>query len=166
MNIFIVDLDPKEAARSLCDKHIVKMPLESAQMLCHAAYKLGNPSLNKPPYEDLPKKYHRHPCTLWILESKQNYLWTCEHALELCKEYTARYDKIHKCQAVIEWCINHVPERLPNIGLTPFATAIKKDLYSHLIVPEDPVTTYRKFYIADKASFAKWKRNKPSWYTI
>ena len=36
MNIFYVDKDPKTAAKMMCDKHIIKMILESAQMLCTA----------------------------------------------------------------------------------------------------------------------------------
>ena len=36
MNIFYIEKTPKEIAKNLCDKHIVKMPLESAQMLCTA----------------------------------------------------------------------------------------------------------------------------------
>ena len=163
MNIFILDLDPKKAAISLCDKHVNRMILESAQMLCHAAHKTGLPN---PPYKDLPKKYHKHPCTLWTLASISNYNWLCTHAFEMCLEYTTRYNKVHKTQRVIEWCINNQPN-LPDIGLTPFALAIKQDLYSHLIIPDDPVQTYRNYYIADKAKFAKWKcGNKPSWYTI
>ena len=161
MNIFIVDLDPKIAARSLCDKHVVKMILESAQLLCHVGHKFGPLS---PPYRDFPKTYHHHPCTLWTAKSLANYNWLCEHALELCNEYTARYGKIHKTQSVIEWCCKNKPN-IPDIGLTPFAIAIKVKLYSNLIVPNDPVQTYRNYYIADKAKFAKWKRNKPSWYT-
>ena len=33
MNRFIIDHDPIQIAQSLCDKHVVKMPLEEAQML-------------------------------------------------------------------------------------------------------------------------------------
>ena len=33
MNIFVVDKNPKIAARSLCDQHVVKMLIENCQML-------------------------------------------------------------------------------------------------------------------------------------
>ena len=36
MNIFYVDKNPETAAKMMCDKHIIKMILESAQMLCTA----------------------------------------------------------------------------------------------------------------------------------
>ena len=161
MQIFILDTNPKQSAQWLCDKHVVKQILESAQILTHVAHHFGSKT---PPYKDFPKQYHKHPCTIWTKESKQNYLWLIEHALEICKEYTARYGKIHKTQSVIEWCKDNVPEKLLDIGQTPHAIAIKKHLYSHLIVPNDPVTTYRNYYVADKVSFAKWKRNKPFWW--
>lgn len=161
MNIFVVDLDPSVAARSLCDRHVVKMLLESAQMLCHIAHKYGIEA----PYKDLSKKHHKHPCVVWSLKSKQNCEWLTQHALELCREYTARYNKRHKSQDVIEWFVANRPN-LPDIGLTPFALAIKVERYAHLIKPNDPVRTYRDFYMADKAGFATWKRNKPDWYTV
>jgi hypothetical protein len=162
MNIFILDHNPKQAAQWLCDKHMPKMALESAQLLCYPIEKQGT---LVPPYKTLPKTYHKHPCVTWLFKSKANYDWLCEHALEICLEYTARYNKLHKCQEVIEWCINNKPT-LPNIGLTPFALAIKKETYQHLIVEGDAVQTYRNYYIADKARFAKWKRNKPDWFIV
>lgn len=34
MNIFVLSEGPVEAARMQCDKHVVKMIVETAQMLC------------------------------------------------------------------------------------------------------------------------------------
>ena len=97
MNIFVLDRDPKIAATMLCDKHVVKMIVETAQMLCTAASKLGH---------DVPYKptHAKHPCTLWVGESKSNWNWLLDHGLEMCSEYTLRYNRTHKTQAVIEWC--------------------------------------------------------------
>ena len=79
MNIFYVELEPDAAARSLCDKHVVKMPLESAQMLCA-------------PFATAPYKrvHYNHPCTVWARESKANYEWLLDHAFALLQEYTNR----------------------------------------------------------------------------
>ena len=95
MNIFVVDSDPKTSAQQLCDKHVVKMILESAQMLCSPF-----------PKGDAPYKraYYNHPCTLWARESQRNYEWLVDHAYAMCQEYTRRYGKVHKSLAVIEWC--------------------------------------------------------------
>ena len=97
MNIFRVDEDPVKSAQMLCDKHIVKMPLETAQMLCSVFYRydFGHIVMYK-------EAYKNHPCTRWAGDSKENYRWLVKHGLELCREYTRRYDKIHKCQDVMK----------------------------------------------------------------
>ena len=147
-----MDLDPSEAARALCSKHCVKMILESAQLLCtaHSA-------------EDSPYKHTHvnHPCGKWTRASLSNYDWLLEHALEMCAEYTRRYGKIHKTQAVIEWCRDTVPE-IHDIGLTPFACAISDKTYH----TNDIVTSYRAYYIGEKSRFAKWapRAKPPSWW--
>lgn len=168
MNVFVVHQDPIISAEMLCDRHVVKMTLESAQMLSHAVHKLGSQPSSGPIYKELPKAHSKHPCTQWVMKSKENYLWLCTHAAALAKEYTFRYDKIHKSAEVIDWCQANPPERLPEIGLTPFALAVKQTTYENIIIPGDAVATYRKFYIIDKAKFASWKRGreKPDWYTI
>ena len=97
MNIFVVNDDPKVAAQNLCDKHVVKMILESAQMLC-SAFKNG-----EAPYK---RSYYNHPCTKWARESQVNYEWLLTHAYELCEEYLLRYGKIHKPLDAIDWCDN------------------------------------------------------------
>ena len=98
MNIFVVDEDPVVAAQQLCDKHVVKMILESAQMLCTVALEHG--------YEDAPyKKAHpKHPCTLWAGKSAENWQWLITHGLAMAEEYTRRYGRQHKSEAVIRWC--------------------------------------------------------------
>ena len=151
MNIFIVHKDPKTAARQLCDKHVVKMILESAQMLC-SAFENG-----KAPYR---RAYYNHPCTKWARESKSNYEWLLTHAYQLCEEYFERYGKIHKSLDAIDWCDNHYDKlNLPDVGLTPFAQAMP-DEYKK----EDPVQAYRDYYNGEKSYFAKWgKTPRPIW---
>ena len=41
MNIFVLHKNPIEAAKMACDKHVVKMILETAQMLCTVAHAHG-----------------------------------------------------------------------------------------------------------------------------
>jgi hypothetical protein len=75
MNIFFLHKDPKIAACMQCDKHVVKMVLETAQMLSTAAraqgYDMGYKSA-----------YPNHPMTLWVNESPHNYTWAAIHGLE------------------------------------------------------------------------------------
>ena len=99
MNIFVLDESPVVSAKYACDKHVVKMILESAQMLC-AIHPEGTA-----PYK---RSYYNHPCTKWARESFENYDWLIRHAYALCAEYSRRYNhkngkpKVHKSQEVIE----------------------------------------------------------------
>jgi hypothetical protein len=94
MNIFFLDKNPIKAARKQCDKHVVKMVLETAQMLSTVARKHK---------KDLGYKsaYPNHPMTLWVGDNLHNYVWTVEHGKALAKEYTLRFGKIHKSELVI-----------------------------------------------------------------
>ena len=117
MNIFAVDNDPKIAAQQLCDKHVVKMILESAQMLC-AVFPNGDA-----PYK---RAFYNHPCTKWARESVENYEWLLNHAYAMCQEYTRRYGKVHKSLNAIGWCGSNYPKlNIPSKGLTPFAEAMQ-----------------------------------------
>ena len=88
MNIFFLDENPKHAAQMQCDKHVVKMTVETAQMLSTAARAQGHDV-------GYLSAYPKHPMTLWVGQSPHNFAWTIIHGLELCKEYTFRYNKTH-----------------------------------------------------------------------
>ena len=152
MNIFAVDKDPKISAQQLCDKHVVKMILESAQMLC-SAYPNGDA-----PYK---RAFYNHPCTIWARESQENYEWLLTHAYAMCQEYTRRYRKVHKSIDAIEWCgKNYIKLRLPRKGLTKFAQAMPEQYKNKC-----SVTAYRSYYNGEKAGFATWKkRETPKWF--
>ena len=154
MNIFVLDLNASLAAEYQCDRHVVKMLLESCQLLSAVKNKLG--------YSTKYKLTHaNHPCTLWAGESKDNYLWLLDHSRALYQEYTKRYYKIHKCQELVDGELSNTPTELLNTGLTPFAQAMP-DQYR---VIGDPVTAYRNYYLGEKARFAKWKLgNTPFWW--
>ena len=93
MNRFIIDYDVVSIAQSLCDQHIVKMPLEEAQMLCTALWH------HAPEYaeeNDLYKPVHqKHPCTLWAMHSRSNFLYAFNLYDAMLLEYTHRYGKVH-----------------------------------------------------------------------
>ena len=100
MNIFYLDKDPNKAARLQYNKHVVKMILESAQMLCTAHHETY-------PSDDIPyKKAHvNHPSTIWTRQSLQHYYWLYDHMMALGDEYTKRYNKKHlsiiKCAEIL-----------------------------------------------------------------
>ena len=152
MNIFVLDLDPKKAAVQQIDKHVVKMPLETAQMLCTA---LGRHGLEGTPYK---QAYKKHPCTIWAGDSRNNFQWLVKHGIALSEEYTRRYGRRHKSQDVIEWCQRHM-DTVPEGGRTTFAQAMPEQYKD-----ENPVVAYRSYYLGDKARIAAWKANKPEWW--
>lgn len=156
MNIFVLDLDVKKCAEYHNDKHVVKMILESAQLLCgvhHMTESLSN---------DIPYKlsHKNHPCSIWARESITNYLWLCELGLELCYEYTYRYGRKHKSQEVIEWCVVNKPN-ISDKGFTEPPKAMPNQYKVKSVVE-----SYRNYYLGDKAYFSKWKNRKtPKWFS-
>jgi hypothetical protein len=152
MNIFILDRNPKICAQYHLDKHVVKMPLETAQLLCTAVIEHGGTAKYK-------VAHRNHPCSLWARKSRDNFVWLVELGWELCREYQLRYGKVHACLAVINDCLIKA-EHIPEGGLTDFVQAMP-DEYKRL----DPVDGYRAYYIGAKTGFAKWKNRKPpSWW--
>lgn len=154
MNIFILDWDIRKCAQYHNDKHVVKMILESAQLLCGAHHVVGTKS-------EIPYKlsHKNHPCSIWVRNSLSNYLFLCELGLELCLEYTHRYGKRHKTQSVIEWCIENKPH-IEDLGITepPKAMPIEYKV-------DDVVQSYRNYYLGPKKSFSKWTdRPEPPWF--
>lgn len=155
MNIFILDEDPSIAAVYMNDKHIIKMLLESCQLLATAHHLLGDSS--KITYKST---HANHPCSIWLRQSTANYDWLVSHVMAMSMEYTNRYGKIHKCDFILLAELLNPPERLPKGELTPFALAMP-DQYK---VPGDAVASYRNYYIGEKLSFSTWKHgNIPPW---
>jgi len=110
MNIFVTDDCPVQSARNLPDKHIVKMPLETCQMLAiiYSDWYYGVGKLYKSdgtPYRTQHGAFRNHPCTQWAAANQYNLAWLIKHGLALCDEYTARYDKVHTCQDVIHQAV-------------------------------------------------------------
>jgi len=153
MNIFYLDPLPKICATYHNDKHVVKMILESAQLLCGAHWATGGEA----PYK---LSHKNHPCAIWVREDLKNYNWLCDLGVWLCNEYTFRYEKRHKTEQVIEWCRHNTPD-IPNDGFTQPPMAMP-DQYK---VSGDSVQSYRNYYMGEKRDFCNWKgRQAPAWF--
>jgi hypothetical protein len=155
MNIFVLDWDVKKCSQYHNDKHVVKMILETAQLLCGVHHLVQNVR------KDIPYKlsHKNHPCSIWTRSSLDNYLWLCELGLELCSEYTHRYGKKHKSQSVIGWCIENKPS-IPLIGFTEPPRAMPQEFKVN-----DVVESYRNYYLGAKKHFSKWtNRDVPIWF--
>lgn len=152
MNIFFLSENIEDCARYHADKHVVKMLLEYAQILCTVNNSTGVHS----PYKSI---HRNHPCVKWVMESLDNWLWLRELAGELNTEYQYRFGHIknHKSFDII------TSLDLPNLdrnGITERPQCMPEVLQ----VPNDPVQAYRLYYLVEKKPLLKWsKRNVPDW---
>lgn len=153
MNIFILDKEIRKCAEYHADQHVIKMTLESAQMLCTVLYENGVEA----PYR--PTHAH-HPCTLWAGESLSNWRWLRELGLALNEEFMFRFNHSRDHSSAL--VIRALPEPpVEDTGLTEFAQAMPEKYR----VPGNAVIAYRQFYVAEKARFATWtKRPVPDWF--
>lgn len=177
MNIFVTSADPVIAAQELCDKHVrSKMQIECAIMLqnCFTNEQLQSitcPRTKTGKARKAGKGYAKHQCTLWTMESRENFMWLVEHALEMFKERDFRWPESapHFTKEFIEWCKRNKDKTIHTQNKqTPFVVAIKQDTICRKIKDFDKLTVieqYHQYIIHDKP-FATWtKRNKPMWYT-
>ncbi len=149
VNIFFLDRDIRRAVRYHSDQHVVKMALETAQILCSALWRHGVEA----PYR---QTHANHPSVLWTGDSIHHYRWTRRFGLALCGEYSHRFGKIHKCQGIISELPTSPP--IPDVGWIDPPQAMPEAYRA-----EDAVEGYRRYYRAEKSSFAgkgpaKWSR--------
>jgi hypothetical protein len=160
MNIFYLSANPEEAAKMACDKHVVKMILESTQLL-YTAQRLSEPNkLEESPYVPYKIAHKNHPSAIWTRASIQNYKWLCELALNYCLEYKFRYgeEKEHSCQKHLIW----LEKNPPSLQDIPFVEPPQcmPDQYKQ----ESCIEAYKAYYIGEKLGFAKYTRREvPEW---
>jgi len=169
MNRFIIEEDVEAIAKSLCDKHVVKMPLEEAQMLCtsiwhHAPEYAAEHELYKPVHQ-------KHPCTLWAMKTRANFIFSFNLYTAMLCEYHYRYGKWHGAGNPSTTNVNARPQHLlyakkfiPEGDMTPHPQCFSG--HDDLKTDEDyPIEAYRAFYRVDKLSFARYNhgRNMPQW---
>lgn len=160
MNIFFLDWNPEKAAIYHCDKHVIKMINESAQILSTAHYVL-NRNFYLQNQDSFMKFTHiNHPCCKWAQESTENYLWLRELLANLLKEYEYRYEKkgkFEKARKVLEMPPPSIEKRemtTPPSAMPDFCK-----------ISDNVVENYRYYYINCKKHFATWKkREKPDWW--
>lgn len=185
MNIFYLDPNPELAAQYHMDKHVIKMPVEMAQMLCTNIYILngltsrtqsakrenyelvlnmfrGFPPRETSPYPFYLFAFNNHPCTIWLRSSQENTKWGLQLFEALLKEYTFRYGKNRDLEKVYYWLMQNFPlDKIENTEFSKPAQAMPENYMN-----ENPVIAYRNYYIGDKRHIAKWKnRETPNWWT-
>tara|TARA_R110002153_G_scaffold29711_15_gene91252 strand:+ start:160 stop:708 length:549 start_codon:yes stop_codon:yes gene_type:complete len=172
VNVFCLDKNPATSAEMMCDKHVVKMILESCQILSavidenymdkHRGNTDVKPSktLGCPGY---PPAHVKHPSTMWAIESRGNAKWLIRHLRALNMEYSKRYKKTHKlagCTMIYEAQLQYL--KFSKQKKTKFTQAITNKKWHD----KDSIQAYRNYYNMEKFMFAKWKLgNIPYWYT-
>lgn len=152
MNIFASNPCSTESAKFLDDKRVVKMALESAQLLATSVNLMGGTATYKTTHKD-------HPCSVWVRTCQGNYMWMVDHFDALCKEYTSRFGKIHLCSTYRNEFLNGF---LNGLSLIP-----KGSLTTHpnCTIFKDEADVYKayKMYLN-----YKWENDKvtPRWFKI
>jgi predicted O-linked N-acetylglucosamine transferase (SPINDLY family) len=161
MNIFYLDRDPVICAQYHCNKHVVKMILETAQVLS-AAHRLVDGIGDED--EVLYKLTHKnHPSTVWARENESNYNWLYRLFLELCVEYTYRYDKTHATYTRLNHILKIAPNNISKNKMFFAPPQCMPDEYKSM----DTVKSYRAYYVGDKARMLQYKdRPIPSWIEL
>jgi len=171
MNIFFLHPNAKRCARWHCNKHVVKMALETTQLLYTAHWVLEMELKRIPSFKDAPAQssgvrgYYSinnptHPCAIWTRESLDHYTWLCEFGLRLTKEYTFRFNKVHSCEAHLLWLAAHAPPTLVSRGWKNPPCAMPLEYK----VSNNAVTCYRLYYAKGKSTLLDYvRRNKPHW---
>ena len=181
MNIFALSKDPVESAQQMLNKHIVKMPTETCQMLhTNALFMEYTDRYGQEPTLRQLKEYHtlmdsklmkpamlNHPSTIWARQSIHNTLWLYNHGIALCEEYTERYGKEHgsfnrMLQTPIEFDAD-----------TTLATPVSIAMFDTYRIPNEygehcweyVIDSYRHYYLEGKWKFAEWPEGKmPDWW--
>ena len=174
MNIFVTDPSPWESARVLPDKHIVKMPLETCQMLAIVCsdkwgHNFGTlPKADGTPYATEKGAFRNHPCTIWANDFVMNWQWLLHHGIALCDEYKNRYGKEHTCLQPLEEARIILPTGDPTgrsgKDTTPFVRAMPDEFKL-----DTSISTFDayKMYIGSKPwvtdNYLRIPDRKPEW---
>jgi hypothetical protein len=180
MNIFYLNQNVEECARMHVDRHVTKMIVEYAQLLSTAHRVLdGNVTvglsdsgrkrttyvLDSPLNGILYAATHiNHPSAIWCRKGVVQYRWLHNLLIELCKEYTHRYGKIHKVEREgLLWQLEQIPRSIhTDVFWCEPTPAMPEDIR----IPGDSLASYRNYYIKSKSHLANWKkRNVPEWYS-
>lgn len=154
MNIFYLDYDIHKCVQAHCDKHVVKMILESAQLLSSVHHCTGTGT------EQMYKLTHKnHPDAIWARQSTENYAYLISLAILLGEEYTFRYGKVHRSIGIIE------PMGFPTGVPDGVFTHPPKCVHDDFKGIDDVVEAYRAYYKRDKAYMCTWKKREvPEWF--
>ncbi|NBP01797.1 MAG: hypothetical protein EBU90_16995 [Proteobacteria bacterium] len=184
MNIFYLHNDPKICAQYHADKHVVKMILETSQLLSTAHRILdGVETVGKTKTGRNAKRWKlpddreeilysathiNHPSAVWVRQSQANYVWLQNLLVELCLEYTHRYGRVHKVQSSgLSGALHMIPNNIDKVAVFTEPTPAMPD---DVKISGDSIASYRNYYVKNKTHLASWKgkvnsRPIPKWFS-
>jgi hypothetical protein len=174
MNIFYLCHKPSRCARWHCDKHVVKMILETTQLLYTAHWVLSKmPDLRTAPtlkgnpaqhgYQSISNP--KHPSAIWVRESLDHYQWLCLLGIALCEEFQHRFGahKAHSCEEHLYWLLRNPPPSLKATGWRQPPQAMPEQYKRS----RDSIVSYRVYYKENKGKergiLTYTKRHRPHW---
>lgn len=176
MNIFYLDWNTEICSQYHCDKHVVKMIIEYAQLMSTAhrlidgteyidnssGRKIKRWKLNDERENILYKASHiNHPSAIWTRQGHATYSWLYSLWTNCLNEYTHRYNKTHACEK-LRFSLGKPPNRIADGNWSEPPQAMPDDCK----MSGNSIMAYRQYYIKKKNHFAKWtKREIPFWYT-
>lgn len=177
MNIFYLSNDVEECARFHNNRHVIKMILETSQLLSTAhrvtdgteypdltanGRRIKRWRLNDEREQQLMKASHiNHPSAVWCRKNLSNYHWLYNMWTNLLDEYTYRYGRVHAC-ARLKDVLRSPPNKITIGEFTEPTPAMPDDIK----IAGDSLASYRNYYIKSKSHLANWKkRNVPDWYS-
>ena len=173
MNLFYLDRQAAECARQHCDKHVVKMIIEYAQLLS-AAHRILDGVQSEIIQNNRRKQvwtlptdapfyvasHVKHPDAIWCRATAPNYRFLVTLFTHLCDEYTHRYGRVHATDTKLRQHLAQFPQNIPAGAFTEPPQCMPDEYKA-----PDVVTAYQNLYVGSKARFAKWtNRQPPSWF--
>lgn len=166
MVIYAVSSNPVEAANDLSLSLCLSQPLEAVQML------VTNFSEERLAKDDVPRRPNKEPfkhfsknrmwCR-WARETRGNFNWLLEYAMEACMNYERLYKKDHPRAEMITWLLNVGADEIESEDdkITDFPFTMPSDFWD-----EDIHYSYKCLFYYRKRISSQWasKEEIPDWW--
>ena len=157
MQLYVLDKNPSKAVEMLADCHIIKMCLETAQILSSV---IENNHLTKS--ENLPKPYNPNHPVIKAIDNQFKINYVLDYNSELHKEYIRRFNKPHAYFKLVKDYFDILKKSTTIKDDFSFARDFK-DFNSE---KNDIVEAYREYYRYKKSIIKRWKYTnsvEPNW---
>lgn len=165
MNIFYLHFVPSICAMYHVDKHVVKMILETVQLLCTAVRIIGERSNGIHSVSSLPFLYKsshiNHPSAIWTRSNINNWRWLLSLGFALSEEYTYRYGKVHRSTRILKLLDKHQHSFYYLFSDEPFFPPTPAMPDSCIKIVDGyilPLESYRQYYRTHKSHLHSWRK--------